>query len=182
MKEMKNKNRKEPPLWEDRELERRHSERIDEILKECESLPEHAKIMTLLKKTGSLVLEPQVRRDPKEEGAASSEGRGEKPSWMERAEESPFRKVQGLILNAMPAGTHIIFMKTRKGAGLTVATAIDESNWEELAGIAPGPSSVVLLTENQSCQALLMYRLKYFADRYGGERAEGEVKRLPLYG
>jgi arginine repressor len=79
---------------------------------------------------------------------------------VETAEESPFRKVQGLILDAMPVGDHVIFMNTRKGAGLAVAAAIDESRWEELAAVVAGVSTVVLLTENRSRQALLMYRTK----------------------
>jgi hypothetical protein len=180
LKPIKNKNRKESPLWEDRELARRHAAAVDALFEECEGLPVHEQLIAIMERMGSPVLRSNVRRDAQGERAAGSEGDGQNPAWMEKAEESPFRKVQGLILDAMPAGDYTIFMKTREGAGLTVATAIDESRWEELAAAVAAPSAVVLLTENRSCQARLMVRLKYFANRYGGERSE--VERRPLYG
>ena len=96
-----------------------------------------------------------------------SAGGGPLPSRVEEAEASPFRKVQGLILNAMPFGTCVIFMKTKKGAGLKVAAAIEASHWEDLFGIVAGMDTVLLVTENQPCLDRLMQCLKFFAALYG---------------
>jgi hypothetical protein len=60
-------------------------------------------------------------------------------------------------------------------APLKVAAAIDGSHWEELAGTIAGNNSVMLLTESQSSQDLLMDRLKLFADRYRKPRGGAGV-------
>jgi arginine repressor len=156
-----------PPLWEDRDLERRRAAAIDDMLEECERLPAHEKLMTIMKWMGYPVLQSNVSRDFKDEGAVRSEGGGLLPSRVEEAEASPFRKVQGLILDAVPLGTCVIFMKTKKGAGLKVAAAIEASHWEDLFGIVAGMDTVLLVTENEPCLDRLMQCLKFFAALYG---------------
>jgi arginine repressor len=155
------------PMSEDSELQRRRLAAVDDMLKKCEPLPDHEKLMAILKWMGCPVLQSNVSRDLKDEGAVGSERGGPLPSRVEEAEASPFRKVQSLILDAVPVGTCVIFMKTRKGAGLKVAAAIEASHWEDLFGIVAGIDSVLLLTENKPCHDRLMQCLKFFAALYG---------------
>jgi arginine repressor len=162
-------------LREDRELERRELAAMDKMLAECEPLPVHEKLMKISQWMGLPVLTSTASRDPKEEETARSEGRGPDASRAETAEESPFRNGQDLIGTATTIGTYGIFIKTRKGAGLKGAAAIDGSHWEELAGTIAGNNSVMLLTESQSSQDLLMDRLKLFADRYRKPRGGAGV-------
>lgn len=154
-------------MWEDRELERRRAAAIDDMLDEIEPLPAHEKLMRIMKWMGHPVLRSNVSRDSKDEGAVRSQEGVPLPLRVEEAEASPFRKVQGLILDAVPLGTCVILMKTKKGAGLKVAAAIEASHWEDLFGIVAGIDSVLLLTENQPCHARLMHCLKFFAALYG---------------
>jgi transcriptional regulator of arginine metabolism len=129
-----------------------------------------------LRDKGIPVAQPSVSRDLKELGAVRSGGRYIIPSWAERADESPFRRVLPMIRSVRTAGPYQILILTMEGAGQAVGAAIDESDWEDLIGTVAGYRSVLLLTEHKFFQDLLLQRLLFFREEYGvgGEVEEDE--------
>ena len=160
----------------DREVQRHRQRVIRDILRDGEPVASQQELVERLRQVGIAAAQPSVSRDLKELGAVRSGGRYSIPSWAERADESPFRRVLPLIRSVKTAGPYQIFMLTQEGAGAAVAAGIDASDWEDLIGTVAGYSSVLLLTEHKFFQDLLLYRLKFFRDEYGevGEEEEEE--------
>jgi arginine repressor len=166
-------------VWDEDELKRLHEAGLDEILDEYEAEPGGTAMLRMLRKLGFTVTEPSVRRDPQEAGAVGSGGSDPILSWMDRADESPFREVQGLILTVTTVAPFSILMTTKDRAGPRVAAALHGADWwEVLAGTSAGIDSVLLVTENEDCRNQVMQRLKFFQDRYG---AQGEIERRPFH-
>lgn len=166
--------------WEESELERIQTAALDEILDEYEAEPNGAGMLKMLRGLGFPVTQPSVSRDPQQPGTVRSGESDPLPSWIERADESPLREVQGLILTVATVKPWAILVNTKSGAGPAVAAAIDASDWwDVLAGTSAGTSSVLLITENKSFQDLVMHRLKFFHVRYG--RTEGKIERQPFH-
>jgi transcriptional regulator of arginine metabolism len=156
----------------DRETQRRRQRVIRDILREGEPVPDQKALVERLREMGIPATQASVSRDLKELGAVRSGGRYLIPSWAERAEDSPFRRVLPLIRSVQTAGPYQILMHTMEGAGAAVGAAIDASDWEDLIGTVAGYSSVLLLTEHKFFQDLLIYRLKYFREELGIRRGE----------
>lgn len=162
-------------MSKDREIQRRRQLIIRDILREGEPVADQKDLVERLKKLGIPATQPNISRDLKEIGAVRYEGRYYIPSWAERADESPFRRVLPMIRSVRTAGPYQILMLTMDGAGAAVAAALDDSDWEDLVGTVAGYSSVLLLTENRFFQTLVIERLKFFRDEYGA--GGGEIKR-----
>jgi transcriptional regulator of arginine metabolism len=124
-------------------------------------------IVEKLKEKGIPTTQPSVSRDLKELGAVRHGGKYYIPSWAERADESPFRRVLPLIRSIRTAGPYQMLIQTMDGAGPAVEAAIEASEWEDLVGTVSGHSSVLLLTEHKFFQDLLVYRLEFFKEQYG---------------
>ena len=150
----------------DREFQRQRQLVIREILMEGEP-KDQREIVEKLRERGIPSTQPSVSRDLKELGAVRHEGRYYIPSWAERADESPFRRVLPLIRSIRTAGPYQMLIQTMDGAGSAVAAAIDASGWEDLVGTVSGHSSVLLLTEHKFHQDLLIHRLNFFKEQYG---------------
>ena len=155
--------------WAEGEIERMERAATDEIVAEYEADQTPWGYLRFLRKLGFQVTQPSV---PAGEGEPVR-------SWMDRADESPFRKVQGLILTVITVEPTLIFMSTKKGAGPAVGAAIDGADWwDVLLGTSASPDTVLLITENRSLQDQVMHRLQFFHDRYG---AAGEIERRPFH-
>ena len=154
-------------MSKDREIQRRRQLAIRDILMEGEPVGDQAEMVERLRKLGIPATQPSVSRDLKDLGAVRFEGRYVIPSWAERADESPFRRALPLIRSVRSAGPYQLLIRTMDGAGEAVASAIEDSNWEDLVGTVAGYSSVLLLTEHKFFQDLLVHRLKFFRDEYG---------------
>jgi len=155
-------------MSKDHELQRRRQMVIRDILREDqEPVTDQADLIERLRKLGIRATQPSVSRDLKEIGAVRSGGQYLIPSWAERADESPFRRVLPLIRQVRTAGPYQLVLLTMEGAGAAVAAAVDASDWEDLVATVAGYSSVVLLTEHKLFQDLLIYRLKFFREEYG---------------
>jgi transcriptional regulator of arginine metabolism len=160
---------------QDREALLRRQLVIRDILSEEEPVKDQQELVERLRKRGIQATQSSISRDLKDLGAVRSGGRYSIPSWVEKAEESPFRRVLGLIGSVRTAGPYQMLIQTQDGAGAAVAAAIDASDWEDLVGTVAGYSSVLLLTEHKFFQDLLMYRLKFFRDEYGPEEEEEDA-------
>lgn len=151
----------------DPELQRYRQRVIRDILREGEPVADQAELVKRLRELGIPATQPSVSRDLKELGAVRSGGSYIIPSWAERADESPFLRVIDLVRSVRTAGPYSTVLFTQEGAGQAVATAIDESDWEDLVATSANYSSVILLTEHKFFQDLLLLRLKFFRDEYG---------------
>jgi transcriptional regulator of arginine metabolism len=156
----------------DPEFQRRRQLVIRDLLREGEP-KDQREIVEKLREKGIPTTQPSVSRDLKELGAVRHKGKYTIPSWAERADTSPFRRVLPLIRSIRTAGPYQVLMLTMDGAGPAVAAAIDASDWEDLVGTVASHSSVLLLTEHKFYQDLLIERLKFFKEEYGiGEENE----------
>ena len=151
----------------DSDLQRRRQMAIRDILKEGGLVADQQELLKRLRELGISATQPVVNRDLKALGAVRSGGRYFIPSWVERADESPFRRVLGLIRSVKTAGPHQTVIFTLRGAGPAVAAAIEESEWKDLVVAVASYSSVLVLTENKSFQDLVIHRLKFFREKYG---------------
>ena len=150
----------------DREFQQRRQMVIRDMLREGEP-KDQREIVEKLREMGIPTTQPSVSRDLKELGAVRYKGKYTMPSWAERMETSPFRRVLPLIRSIRTAGPYQMLMLTMDGAGPAVAAAIDASDWEDLVGTVSGYNSVLLLTEHQFFQDLLIDHLTYFKERFG---------------
>ena len=97
----------------DPELQRRRQMVIRDILRNSEEPPkDQQEIVEKLKELGIPATQPSVSRDLKEIGAVRSRSGYSIPSWAERADESPFRRVLPLIRSIRLAGPYQMLMLT----------------------------------------------------------------------
>jgi transcriptional regulator of arginine metabolism len=152
-------------LPSDLEAQAKRRQAIVEILTGDQQISEQRVLIELLRGRGIPATQSSVSRDLKVLGAVRTQGYYEIPSWSEEEEEdgiSAFRKVVPFIRAVKPAGPYQTLLVTDPGAGRVVSQAIDESEWEDIAGTVDGDSSVLILTENFFFQRLVYERLKYF--------------------
>ena len=141
---------------------------ILEILSDDAKVYEQKELVEILHKRGISATQASVSRDLKALGAVRARGYYEIPSWTSEEGESPFRRVVTFVRRVRPCGPYQTLLVTDKGAGRVVAEAIERSEWEDIAGMVNGDSSVLILTENFFFQRLVYERLKYYLSD-GGE-------------
>jgi transcriptional regulator of arginine metabolism len=152
--------------------ERRRRAIRDILLDEGDPIHEQSELVEKLQDQGIPATQSSVSRDLRVLGAIRVDGRYRIPSW---EEESPFRRVLGLLLKAQAIGPHMTLLVTQPGAGNVVAEAIEASDWEDVEGTVAGYSSVLLLTLGKFFQDMVFHRLKYYMD---SEYGEGEHEAL----
>lgn len=149
----------------DREVQARRRTALYEILTGDRKVSEQKELVELLREQGIPATQPSISRDLKALGAIRARGYYEIPSWQEEGDEEdilPFRKAVPFVRSVKPVGPYQTLLVTDPGAGRLVAHAINESEWEDVAGTIDGDSSVLILTENFFFQRLVYERLKYY--------------------
>lgn len=160
------------------ESQARRRRMILDILTNEGKVYEQKDLVEMLRKRGIQSTQASVSRDLKALGAVRARGYYEIPAWIHEEGDSPFRRVATFVRSVKPCGPYQTLLVTDKGAGRVVAEAIERSEWEDVAGMVNGDSSVLILTENFFFQRLVYERLKYYLSEeneiiFRGE-AEGE--------
>lgn len=159
-------------------------ETIREILADHEirSQPE---LMLKLEARGLTVTQSSVSRDLRALRVAKIDGRyvlpealagqvsrhaeqavnGRRPAVTNRAQyagqdgSSAVETLRGLVLDAKPAGPHMLVVNTPVGAAQIVGVTLDAAGWHEIVGTVAGDDTVFIATPSQRAQTRLRRRL-----------------------
>lgn len=121
-------------------------------------------LLNALKARGFVATQSSVSRDLKELGAVKTVRGYELPGSDEMQQEE-LAGVGDLLRGVLPAGPHLIVIKTAIGAAQRVALALDRSNWSEMIGNIGGDDTVFVATDSASHQKILMSRIERASSR-----------------
>lgn len=108
---------------------------------------------------GLTVTQSSVSRDLRDLGAVKTADGYQLPST-EHDGEVELAKVGALLRNAVPAGAHLLVIKTAIGAAQRVALALDRSAWPEIVGNIGGDDTVFVATSSVSGQKHLISKIE----------------------
>jgi transcriptional regulator of arginine metabolism len=100
-----------------------------------------------------------VSRDLKELGVVKVKERYLAPQNTHVPGHLPFDVLAEFVRNIRPAGPNITVINTATGAAQSVAYALDESGWQEIAGTLSGDDTIFVATVSQGQQQVLLARL-----------------------
>lgn len=105
------------------------------------------------------VTQSSVSRDLRDLGAVKTT-RGYALPENGHVGEVELRKVADLLRSAIPAGAHLLVVKTAIGAAQRVALAFDRSDWPEIVGNIGGDDTVFVATASASAQKHLIAKIE----------------------
>lgn len=137
---------------------------IEELLHH-EEVHSQAELVELLTERGFAVTQSSVSRDLQEIGAVRVNGRyvagdvlgGAAAAASELAEAAAFVKA------VVPAGPHLLVVKTPPGIAALVALALDRASWPEVVGTVAGDDTFFVATEGRLQQARVEAKLAALA-------------------
>jgi transcriptional regulator of arginine metabolism len=125
-------------------------------------LKDQQELIGLLKAMGIKATQASVSRDLREIGARWVEGHYEIPTWDE-SQVDPLELARPYLVAAKSAADNQILIITRRGAGGTVAEAVEARLGEDITGTVAGYSSVLVICLHKFFRDLVFDRLKdYF--------------------
>ena len=141
----------------DRREQEKRKLAIVKILKEDEPITQQKDLVRKLKEMGIPATQSSVSRDLSEIGAVRIRG-----EWMLIGiyDVGVFERAARFVTEVRFAGPNNTLLKTLPGAGPFVADALEESGWEEIEGVLPGPDSVLVLTHDAFFQKIVSTRLQ----------------------
>jgi transcriptional regulator of arginine metabolism len=133
---------------------------INEIL-ESEVVRNQVQLVKFLKQKGFRVTQSSISRDLAEMGAAKVEGRYISPQALVAGETTPpgLAELGGFILQAAPAGPHLLVVKTTPGVASSVALALDRAAWPEVVGTIAGDDAIFVAVSGRAGQLRIETRL-----------------------
>lgn len=144
-----------PPLTTDQQLRRNA---IRELLS-AGRIDTQKSLVDELGARGLNVTQSSVSRDLRDLGAVKT-SRGYALPGDGHAGEVELRKVADLLRSAVPAGAHLLVVKTAIGAAQRVALAFDRSDWPEIVGNIGGDDTVFVATASASAQKHLIAKIE----------------------
>jgi transcriptional regulator of arginine metabolism len=117
-----------------------------------------------LTSSGLTVTQSSVSRDLRDLGAVKTANGYELP-YAEHDGEAELAKVAALLRGAVPAGAHLLVIKTAIGAAQRVALALDRSGWPEIVGNLGGDDTVFVATSSVSGQKHLIAKIERARNR-----------------
>jgi len=108
---------------------------------------------------GMEVTQSSVSRDLKELGVVKVHERYLAPKNTHVPGHLPFEVLADFVRDIRPAGSNITVIHTVTGAAQSVALALDESGWQEIAGTVSGDDTIFVATTGPAQQNVLLARL-----------------------
>jgi transcriptional regulator of arginine metabolism len=119
-------------------------------------------LVRLLKREGHAVTQSSISRDLRELGVLKASEGYVLPDGAEIAARTQdnFATVAHFVREVRTAGVSITVVKTTIGAAQSVAAAIDNAGWEEVAGTVSGDDTIFIATADARAQARVLERLR----------------------
>jgi transcriptional regulator of arginine metabolism len=113
-----------------------------------------------LHQRGFEATQSSISRDLKDLGVAKVGERYLAPQSVRAAELRPFELLASFVRTIATAGPNLTIIRTATGAAQSVAVALDESGWPEVAGTISGDDTIFIATGTLRQQQLLVARLE----------------------
>ncbi len=119
-----------------------------------------ADLVRLLKAEGHAVTQSSVSRDLREIGVLKAADGYVLPSTDDARAGGDFTALAQFVRDLRLAGPALAVLRTSVGAAQSVAVAIDQANWPEVAGTISGDDTIFIATAGAREQAALVRRLR----------------------
>lgn len=133
-------------------------EAIIQILGESE-ITRQDDLVRALSSRGLEATQSSISRDLKELGVAKVGERYVAPQNVRVPGNPQFQLLAGFVREVAAAGPNLTVVRTATGAAQSVAVALDESGWSEIAGTISGDDTIFVATATQRQQQSLLARL-----------------------
>ena len=116
-------------------------------------------LVTELARRGFAATQSSVSRDLREIGAVKT-ARGYELESTEVAQQPELSAIGEFVRAVLPAGPHLLVLRTAIGAAQRVALALDRAGWPEIVGNIGGDDTVFVATDSANHQKILAARLE----------------------
>ena len=127
-------------------------------------VPTQQLLVTELARRGFTATQSSVSRDLREIGAVKT-ARGYELEPGTVAEMPELSAVGEFVRAILPAGPHLLVLRTAIGAAQRVALALDRAGWPEIVGNIGGDDTVFVATDSANHQKILAARLERIVAR-----------------
>jgi transcriptional regulator of arginine metabolism len=117
-------------------------------------------LVRLLKEEGHEVTQSSVSRDLRDMGVVKANRRYVLPPEDLAIADGDFGMLAQFVRGLKRAGPSLTVLKTTIGAAQSVAVAIDNADWPEVAGTISGDDTIFIATANSRAQDELLGRLQ----------------------
>ncbi len=112
-------------------------------------------LVRMLKAQGYSATQSSISRDLRSLGAVRQNGRYVLPSRV----SLPLGLDRSCVVAILPAGPHMLVVRTTIGSATRLALEVDNQGWEEVVGTVAGDDTVFIATPDAGAQTVLMKRL-----------------------
>lgn len=127
-------------------------------------VPTQQLLVAELARRGFAATQSSVSRDLREIGAVKT-ARGYELEPGNVAEMPELSAVGEFVRAILPAGPHLLVLRTAIGAAQRVALALDRAGWPEIVGNIGGDDTVFVATDSANHQKILAARLERIVSR-----------------
>ena len=127
-------------------------------------VPTQQLLVTELARRGFTATQSSVSRDLREIGAVKT-ARGYELEPGNVVEMPELSAVGEFVRAILPAGPHLLVLRTAIGAAQRVALALDRAGWPEIVGNIGGDDTVFVATDSANHQKILAARLERIVAR-----------------
>ncbi|MDH3585529.1 MAG: ArgR family transcriptional regulator [Gammaproteobacteria bacterium] len=121
-------------------------------------------LVTELARRGFTATQSSVSRDLREIGAVKT-ARGYELEPGDSADRPELNAIGEFVRAILPAGPHLLVLRTAIGAAQRVALALDRAGWPEIVGNIGGDDTVFVATDSANHQKILAARLERIVAR-----------------
>jgi transcriptional regulator of arginine metabolism len=127
-------------------------------------VPTQQLLVTELARRGFAATQSSVSRDLREIGAIKT-ARGYELETGRVADGPELSAIGEFVRAILPAGPHLLVLRTAIGAAQRVALALDRAGWPEVVGHIGGDDTVFVATDSANHQKILAARLERIVAR-----------------
>jgi transcriptional regulator of arginine metabolism len=127
-------------------------------------IPTQQRLVAELARRGFSATQSSISRDLREIGAVKT-ARGYELEAEDMADKPELSAIGEFVRAVLPAGPHLLVLRTAIGAAQRVALALDRAGWPEIVGNIGGDDTVFVATDSANHQKILAARLERIVAR-----------------
>ena len=127
-------------------------------------VPTQQVLVAELARRGYPATQSSISRDLREIGAVKT-ARGYELEAEGMADKPELSAIGEFVRAVLPAGPHLLVLRTAVGAAQRVALALDRADWPEIVGNIGGDDTVFVATDSANHQKILAARLERIVAR-----------------